>query len=178
MCAVGGGVAERRVRTESDGVLLSCLLLHNRLKKFEACVEAILSPENAIRTKGEEAFNGLRDKSVDKFFMLLVQALAQSQLSQVRQFCSVVLRQNLAKKAKAWDAASKPTQQTVKAVLLQLFKTEKERAIRRKCSDAIGTLAGKILAKGEWPELMPTLTEVSNSPHALHRESVLEILDR
>jgi hypothetical protein len=77
-----------------------------------------------------------------------------------------------------WETTRPETHTTVKKVLLELLRTEKERVIRRKVSSCIGTLAGRILVKGEWPELMPLLAEVLNSPHALHRESALDILDK
>jgi hypothetical protein len=69
-------------------------------------------------------------------------------------------------------------QTAVKGALLQLFQSETNKAVRRKVNDCIGMLAAKIAAKGEWQELLPLVLKGWGSDHSMHKESVLEVLNR
>ncbi len=65
----------------------------DRLRQFEQCASGILNPDNNIRRAAEGTLDRLRSASFDKYLLLLAQALAQSTMLEVRQFCAVVLRQ-------------------------------------------------------------------------------------
>jgi hypothetical protein len=114
----------------------------------------------------------------DKFFFCLCQLIIGSKVVPAREFCAVMLRQHCARTAKLWTVISANTQGMVKKSLLDLFRSEQNRSVRRKVCDVIGVLAGHLLPANQWPELMPTIMEISGSPQPLYRESCLDVLDR
>ena len=88
-----------------------------------------------------------------------------------------MLRKNLKNIQASWAQCSPATREGVKNGLLEIFKTEEVRPVRKAVSDAIGTLSELLLKNKSWPELIPALLTVASSAHEAQRESVLAMLE-
>lgn len=155
-------------------------LLQSSSRQFENVVIGAMSPQNNIRQDAETVFEQAKAQP-DVFISHLVTIVQSSGNMAARQFCAVMLRQQLSSANPMWIQLSPQTQATVKHILMELFSNEQQRSIRRKICDVIGMLACKTLNQDTgdtWPELIPLIVQVSQSPLLVHKESVLDIVEK
>eukprot|EP00808_Paulinella_micropora_P024555 g22300.t1 len=151
------------------------------LAQFEQVVARCQSEDNDIRGEAEKIFFKTAERP-DSFFTGLTHLLVRSSEPKVRIFCAVMMRQYLEVANPAWGQVSGPSRDLVQKGLLQQVKTESERPVRLAVAGAVGALAVKMLmpdskTPGQWPQLLPTLMELSRDSDPGSRESSLRVFE-
>jgi len=119
-----------------------------RLAEFEQLVLANLSHHNESRANAEQVLTNLRQTQPAAFVQALMALLTAGDRGQpqARQFCAVILRQNLLvnSSSKVWEACGKGVQAQIQAGLLHLFTSERDLGLRKKITDCVAATASRI----------------------------------
>lgn len=145
--------------------------------QFETLLNTLLNPENEIRTKAEEAYDGV--PAVSKL-PYLVTALKNRNLSvEVRTLAPVLLRRLFANNFEEfWPQVPANIQNAVKEQILVLIQEEDTPAVRKKICDAAAELARNLIDDEDnmtWPEVLKYMFECANSPDSGLRSCALHI---
>ncbi|KAG0747446.1 hypothetical protein G6F57_000579 [Rhizopus arrhizus] len=145
---------------------------------------SLSSPDNEQRTAAEAQLNEQWVAAQPDLLLLgLAQFVANNSDTQLRSYCSVLLRRlayrtiNIeGREENLWSIVNESTQQGVKELLLSALANETDQGARHKVSDAIAEIARFDLGKGEtWDALLKALFDCTQSPHAAYRESAFRI---
>jgi len=119
-----------------------------RLAEFEQLCVNNLSTQNSVRAQAEQTLVGLRASAPGQFMQALLAVLAAGAHanSMAREFCAVILRQNLLVNSQSpvWAQCGPEVQKQIQAGLLHLFTTERQPSMRAKITDAVAATATRI----------------------------------
>lgn len=136
----------------------------------------LLQADNVARKHAEAVFEEVK-KSPDGCVSHLMRCLRQSPSEEHRAFSAIMLRKVLTRDEPTMYAASSPqVQVAVKQELLAALAAEPNASVRKKAGDTISELASDLLAKDQWPELLPALVERVQSGQPQAMEAALTIL--
>ncbi|DBA01359.1 TPA: hypothetical protein N0F65_001598 [Lagenidium giganteum] len=144
---------------------------------WEKLLWSLMSADNAERNHAEACFAELKEHA-DQTLVGLVQVVHSPASDDVRGLAAVLLRRVLLRDAVSlWPNANDGVRTLVKAQLLAVLSSERNRSIRRKVCDTVGELASSILDDGQWDELLPTLLQWSQDANVTLRETTLRVLE-
>lgn len=143
---------------------------------FEVLVTQLLLSDNTARKHAEDLFEQLKEHP-DACVSHLIYVLRQSASLEHKSFASIMLRKVLTSggEGNLWEKSSPNVQALVKTELLHSLKTEQDKSVLHKVCDTTADVAGTVLDKGPWPELLPFLLECIQSSQPLLMESALTI---
>ncbi|KAF2148970.1 ARM repeat-containing protein [Myriangium duriaei CBS 260.36] len=159
---------------------------------LEQLVQALQSPDNAIRSQAEENLNtewvGQRPEIL---LMGLVEQLRNSQDVAVRSYAAVLFRRMASRTGKdpagnskeVFLLLQKPERDAIRAKLLEALSTETQNSVRNKIGDAVSEIARQYIEaepsrgtqKETWGELLGALFQASQSGEAGQREAAFRI---
>jgi len=146
------------------------------LEQFEALIQQLSSPDNAMRKNAEATFQEMK-KSPLYLAPSLMKLIRGSQNEMIRSFCSVLLRRVIGRGTESvWGQLDQPTQTFLKTNLLEALRSEPIAPVRSKLGDCVAELAASI--GGEWPELLPFLFQSTKSERESDREAALLIFSQ
>eukprot|EP01087_Luapelamoeba_hula_P021903 TRINITY_DN773_c0_g1_i1.p1 TRINITY_DN773_c0_g1~~TRINITY_DN773_c0_g1_i1.p1 ORF type:complete len:1105 (+),score=203.93 TRINITY_DN773_c0_g1_i1:1361-4675(+) len=173
----------------------------SELQQFELLIKQLMSIDNNARGQAEAAFNSAVKQMPDRIVIFLLQLVRSSSEQHVRELCTILLRKTLVSKMTApgggeqiaenalqlWNQLSPQTQQTMKTELLLSIEHEQLTPVRKKLADTVSELAlclctylpaEEQLIDSQWPDLMPFLFRLSQSPNDEHRRSALDMFSK
>ncbi|CAN8065208.1 unnamed protein product [Agarophyton chilense] len=132
------------------------------------------NPDNTIRGAAEEQYNQAVAKPGLCLEALSSLASTPGVDTVVRCTAAVLMRRSC---SELWHRAADDIKNVVKTRLLLGLRAHAPRDVRRKLCDTISVLAGPLIEKtpSQWPELFPTLFELTRSPAPHERESALYV---
>lgn len=134
-------------------------------------LEGCLAHDNETRRRAEEAIRALSHHP--QIVPELARWMFQSPSDQIRQLSAVLLRKRV---AKHWAALPPEVHHQLKQGLLHQLVHEPQHPVRRNVADVIAAVAKLTTPGNQWPELMSSLLQFSQSPLADHREVALILL--
>ncbi|KAI0566660.1 Importin beta [Gracilaria domingensis] len=137
-------------------------------------LQRLQNPDNVIRGAAEEQYNQAVAKPGLCLEALSSLAATPGVDTIVRSTAAVLMRRSC---SELWTHADNDVKHHVKTRLLMGIRAQAPRDVRRKLCDTISVLAGPLIEKSpsQWPELFPTLFELTKSPTSYERESALYI---
>ena len=161
--------------------------------KFDALLNALLSPDGTQRNAAERALEQLDAvPSSDQLVVFLMSAIRNMALPvEVRQMACSLLSARIIKhhheegegattvdKKNIYDRASAGVQAYLKRELLAAYQAEKERRVSHRLAGIISDVSALISSgggRGEWPELLPFVFQLARSDDPKHRECGLTL---
>lgn len=143
---------------------------------FERVCLGALSPDNDVRRRAEKAFSEMRRRP-QSYLPALMRSIEGSQRAEVRQFCAVMLRQDVEGKSGAWKGASQVLRVAVRRGILSLLSRTLPNRLRSLVCEAAGQLAAAVAGDGGWPELLPFVARLAGSKaNPAHATTGLDLL--
>ncbi|RHZ24290.1 hypothetical protein DYB37_005165 [Aphanomyces astaci] len=136
-------------------------------------IRALLSNDNAIRHQAESTYTQIKARQpVELATALLTLTCVQTNPSDVetRTFAPVLLRRLVETEGLPNDAAYRAQ---MKAQLLAALVQESQPSIRRKVSHVVAQIARQ---DASWPELLPSIVHLTQSPDASIQVTALDVL--
>lgn len=148
--------------------------LSQAAKEMSNILVLLQNPDNATRNAAEEQFNEALAHPGLCLDALSFLASTPGVEPVIRSFAAVLMRRSC---TDLWDRATHDIQTAIKSRLLVGIRSHAPRDVRRKLCDTISVLAGPLIDKSpsQWPELFPTLFQLTRSSNAFERESALYI---
>eukprot|EP00164_Ancoracysta_twista_P002896 GFYU01003852.1.p1 GENE.GFYU01003852.1~~GFYU01003852.1.p1 ORF type:complete len:393 (-),score=148.17 GFYU01003852.1:225-1313(-) len=134
-------------------------------QEWEGLLKQFQIPDNNVRKQAEE-FIKQGTKTV-ACVEPLVANLLQSQDVTVRQLSAVLLRMKI---PKLWTQLPEQVKATIKSTVLQQVIQEPESIVRKATCTFISVIGKFEVPNNSWPELMPMLFQMSQSPEETTRE--------
>ncbi|XP_048745456.2 importin-5-like [Ostrea edulis] len=145
--------------------------------QFETLLNTLLNPDNSIRVKAEEAYEGIT--SVSKLPFLVTALKNRNLLVEVRTLGAVLLRRLFANNFEEfWPQVPVDIQNAVKEQILIIIQEEGTPPVRKKICDAAAELARNLIDDEDsmtWPEVLKYMFECANSADAGLRSCALHI---
>ncbi|KAK8814097.1 hypothetical protein WA158_007959 [Blastocystis sp. Blastoise] len=143
---------------------------------LELILNGLITGDNERRNLAERALVE-SESHTEEFILGLVNILKISTHSAIRSMAAVLLRQKLfLGEDPMWNYMPENIQQTLKKDLLIILDGERQQVIKEKICDIISELGNYLLADQEWPELIPCLFSLCQSPDPSKRVCSLRIL--
>ncbi|RHY24191.1 hypothetical protein DYB25_004512, partial [Aphanomyces astaci] len=136
-------------------------------------IRALLSNDNAVRHQAESTYTQIKARQpVELATALLTLTCVQTNPSDVetRTFAPVLLRRLVETEGLPNDAAYRAQ---MKAQLLAALVQESQPSIRRKVSHVVAQIARQ---DASWPELLPSMVHLTQSPDASIQVTALDVL--
>ncbi|ETV76020.1 hypothetical protein, variant 1 [Aphanomyces astaci] len=136
-------------------------------------IRALLSNDNAVRHQAESTYTQIKARQpVELATALLTLTSVQTNPSDVetRTFAPVLLRRLVETEGLPNDAAYRAQ---MKAQLLATLVQESQPSIRRKVSHVVAQIARQ---DASWPELLPSMVHLTQSPDASIQVTALDVL--
>lgn len=140
---------------------------------MEQLLLQMLSPNNDERKRAEEAYNNLMNQQPSQFLSLLFAIGTSHGANHTREQAFVLLRRAIT--GNIYEKIDDATKQAVKNGLFSALEREGSTHALSTIADAIAELGGQICEQGGWPELLPTLFNLTKSPNEALRTAALEI---
>ena len=147
----------------------------NTNENIENILLGVAEQNNEVRVQAEKALTDL-EANRDNYILSLLSMVRISSHSSVRLVASVLLRQKLTQNEDPfWYLITDETKYQLTGNLLQILNNEKVLIIKEKICDIISEIASMIFEAGDWPELMPSLHSLCQSPEPYNRICGLRI---
>lgn len=144
-------------------------------QELEALIGQLMSPDNAARGAAEATYAQWKN-TPDVLLAAVMQVLLHSNIEAARNMCIILLRSLLTKASEnIWGAIAQSTRQSVCENLLAGVVNESNPVLRNKFNTLVADVGAKLLAEGQWPELVPFLQASFDSPTDSRKESALTI---
>ncbi|KAH3732252.1 ARM repeat superfamily protein [Pelomyxa schiedti] len=103
---------------------------------------------------------------------VLIQVYQASTSTDLRQLACVLIRKKV---GKLWPDMSVEARHTLQSVMLNAIAGETAPTARKAAVEVVALVGRKVLPEKEWPELLPFLYQLIQSPNPNHRESSLKL---
>ena len=135
------------------------------------------SPNNETRGQAESEYRQATEQKGLCLEALAILAASPGIIQVVRAMAAVLLRRSA---TDLWKQADDSSKANVKNLLLMGIRADGRNDLRRKLSDTIAVMGAPLIDKepSEWPELIPTLFELSRSSFPYEREASLYIFSQ
>ena len=134
------------------------------LSSVHSLLSAALSKHNGERQSAERSIDSHLSHHPAAFILSLLHLLASSPADNVRSLAAIVLRRELTRgEPLLYDQLPEHLQPAVKSALLASLLREPSSHVRNLLGDAIAELAGCLLYKGEWAELLPFTCDMARN---------------
>lgn len=121
-------------------------------------LSAALSSDNNVRRNAEQQLGQHLRSNPEKLLTAVLVQLCKGETPQVRQLSAVFLRKKLTiGEPMLFHKLSGNAQQTFKTALLRAITTERTRIVQSNICDTVAELGRYLLARNQWPQLMPFL---------------------
>jgi len=153
----------------------------SQLNEINQILLAVLSSDNTLREAAEKSFHHFLCNSATILMFGLLKLVRSSQIIEVRQVATVLLRSNLPRGDPIiFHTLPEQLQYTIKSELLEAMVREEIRAVRNQLTDIISELASILLQQHRdlWPELIPFLFDNSKNANEAICISCLSILGK
>lgn len=152
---------------------------------FEQVLMKSLDPRDAnSKKKADEIIMGAKKSAPGNFMVSLVSILLNGSNDGAKNMAGVLLRQLVQPRSldpnapDVFDSLPLEHQTQVKQALIQsLTRANHSRPVNSSIAEAVGVLGSKLLPNGKWPELLPSLIEITKSDNPLHKEAFLKVLN-
>lgn len=144
-------------------------------QQLEQTLLGLNDPNDAVRHNAEHMLKEYA-KHCDVLITQFIQVLRLSQIQQARETAAVVFRRMCFVSIETpilWPRASPSVRLQGRAELLSCIRDEQLDRVRRKICDCVCEIAKS--DEEQWPELLPTLFELTQSASPLHREAAFHV---